>query len=228
MKKIIFGIFAHPDDEAFGPAGTLLMETRAGAELHLVTLTTGQAGTNPDNHPDLGAVREQEWREAGKLIGATSMHAFGFQDGHLDNIAMQEAVAQITAFVGDVLAAADQDTVVEFMSIDTNGITGHIDHIVASRAACLVFYRLKPHDPRVTRLRLACITKDRLPEVNTDWLYMDAGRRPDEIGEVIDARQYRDDIIAIMRAHHTQRADCEASLARQGEMLGMNYFIVHH
>ena len=226
MKKIIFGIFAHPDDEAFGPSGTLLKETKAGTELHLITLTTGQAGMNPDNHPNLGAVREQEWRAAGKLIGAAHMYALGFQDGHLDNIAMQEAATKITAIISDVLANADDDTIVEFMSIDTNGITGHIDHIVAGRAACLVFYRLKAKDTRVTRLRLACITKDRLPEVNTDWLYMDAGRSDTEIGEVIDARDLRDEIIAIMRTHHTQRGDCESSLARQGQMLGMNHFIV--
>lgn len=226
MKKIIFGIFAHPDDEAFGPSGTLLMETKSGTELHLITLTTGQAGMNPDNHPDLGAVREQEWRTAGQLIGASTMHALGFEDGHLDNIAMQEAATRITRLVEDVLAAADPETIVEFMSIDTNGITGHIDHIVAGRAACLVFYRLKARDSRVTRLRLACIPEARLPDVNTDWLYMEAGRSDAEIDEVVDAREYRDDIIAIMRAHHTQRGDCEANLARQGEMLGMNYFIV--
>ena len=226
MKKIIFGIFAHPDDEAFGPSGTLLMETKAGAELHLITLTTGQSGMNPDNHPNLGAVREQEWRTAGKLMGASTMHTLGFEDGHLDNIAMQEAVTQITALVDTALAAADKDTVIEFMSMDTNGITGHIDHIVASRAACLAFYRLKARDPRVTRLRLACIPQARLPEVNIDWLYMEAGRPEAEISEVVDARAHYDEIIAIMRAHHTQRSDCEANLARQGEMLGMNYFIV--
>lgn len=226
MQKIIFGIFAHPDDEAFGPSGTLLMETKAGAQLHLITLTTGQAGMNPDNYPDLGTIREQEWRTAGKLMGATRMHALGFEDGHLDNIALQKAATQIITIVEDVLAMADEDAVVELMSIDTNGITGHIDHIVAGRAACFAFYRLKARDSRITRLRLACIPEARLPEINTDWLYMEAGRSDAEIGEVIDAREYRDEIIAIMRAHHTQRGDCEANLARQGEMLGMNYFIV--
>lgn len=228
MKKIIFGVFAHPDDEAFGPSGTLLMETGAGAELHLITLTTGQAGSNPDHHPDLGAVREQEWRAAGKLIGATSLHALGFEDGHLDNIAMQAATEQISALVGQILAAHGSDVEVEFMSIDTNGITGHIDHIVAARATCLVFYRLKAQDSRITRLRLACLPATALPTVNTDWLYMDSGRTSAEINEVVDARQYKDKIIAIMRTHHTQRDDCEALLARHGEALGIDYFIVHH
>ena len=32
MNKIIFGIFAHPDDEAFGPSGALLKAVREGAE----------------------------------------------------------------------------------------------------------------------------------------------------------------------------------------------------
>ncbi|MFZ2494806.1 MAG: PIG-L family deacetylase [Candidatus Saccharimonadales bacterium] len=62
MKKVIFGIFAHPDDEAFGPAGTLIQEVQNGSEVHLITLTAGQAGSNPDNHEDPGAIRLKEWK----------------------------------------------------------------------------------------------------------------------------------------------------------------------
>ncbi|HEU4830759.1 MAG TPA: PIG-L family deacetylase, partial [Candidatus Saccharimonadales bacterium] len=99
MKKIIFGIFAHPDDEAFGPAGTLLLETRAGTELHLVTLTAGDAGTNPDNHTDLGKVRLEEWRKAGQLIGASSMHSLKYKDGQLNNLSMIEVGHEIIDLV---------------------------------------------------------------------------------------------------------------------------------
>ncbi|MNR27624.1 hypothetical protein D3C85_1449050 [compost metagenome] len=112
------------------------------------------------------------------------------------------------------------------MTIDTNGITGHIDHIVAARAACLVFYRQKPSDNRFKRIRLACLSQRQLPTINTGWLYMEPGHTDSEIDEVVDTRHLREEIIAVMRAHHTQRADYEANLARQGEMLGMNYFIV--
>lgn len=224
MKKIIFGIFAHPDDEAFGPSGTLLLETRSGTELHLICLTAGQNGTNPDNLDDLGAVRLEEWNKAAALIGATTTHNLGYIDGHLDNIAMIKCAAEIEAIVSDTID--DKATEIEFMSNDPNGISGHIDHIVASRTASLVFHRNKAHDSRFTRIRYACISRTQNPAVRTDWIYMDAGHDMADIHETVDARNLRDDIIAIMRCHHTQRADCESGLARQGENLGLNYFIV--
>lgn len=226
MKKIIFGIFAHPDDEAFGPSPTLLMETRAGTELHLITLTVGDAGTNPDNHDDLGAVRLTEWQTAGKLIGAASMHFLGYKDGHMDNHTLIEAGAKIVELASKILESADSNTVIEFMTSDTNGISGHIDHIVAARAACWAFYRLKATDKRLTRIRLACATRENIPTSNTNWLYMEPGRNSDEIGEMVDGRALRNDIIAIMRAHYTQRGDGEYHIATRGENLGLNYFMV--
>lgn len=226
MKKIIFGIFAHPDDEAFGPAGTLLLETRSGTELHLVTLTVGEAGTNPDHVDDLGAVREKEWRAAGTLLGATSMNFLGFHDGQLNNLAVIEAGNKIIEIVTPILQLADKDTVVEFMTIDLNGISGHIDHIVAARAACWAFYRLKATDSRLTRIRLACIPDTLSPATRTDWLYMEPGRTSEEIGEIIDTRPLKNDIITIMRIHHSQRGDGESHILNQGDNLGLNYFIV--
>lgn len=226
MKKIIFGIFAHPDDEAFGPCGTLMKEIDEGADLHLITLTTGQAGTNLDNHADLGAVREQEWRAAGKLIGATSMHALGFEDGHLDNIAMQAATAMIESLIDQILTHYSEPIEIELMSIDLNGITGHIDHIIAGRTSCLIFYRRKARDTRFTRLRLACLTESQLPSINTDWLFMEPGHPSADV-DTIDARAYHSRIIDVMRAHHTQRSDAETHFARRGDQLGMNHFIVY-
>jgi LmbE family N-acetylglucosaminyl deacetylase len=225
MKKIIFGIFAHPDDEAFGPAGTLLMETKSGTELHLITLTAGENGVNIDNHDNLGEIRLQEWRKAADIIGATKTYHLDFSDGHLDNTTMIDAATIIEKIVTDV-TTADDITEIEFMTLDPNGVTGHIDHIVACRAACLVFYRLKSNDSRLTRIRFACLPRKQIPVAQTDWIYMDAGRADNEIDEVIDARSLRDEIITIMRCHATQTADCESALERQGDNLGLDHFIV--
>ncbi len=229
MNKIIFGIFAHPDDEAFtGAAGALLQATRAGAELHLVTLTDGGAGANPDNLQNLGEVRLQEWREAGELLGAASMQHLGYADGQLNNEVMVEIGQRLVEFVTATLAKAPVDATVEFVTLDLNGYTGHIDHIVAARAAAWAFYRLKATDSRLSKIRFACLPEQLVPQPNTDWVFMEKGRSPQEIGETVDARGLRDEIIAIVNAHHTQRADGQRYLAMAGDSLGMGYFIVRH
>lgn len=226
MKKIIFGIFAHPDDEAFGPSGALLHETQSGNDLHLIVLTDGSAGTNPDNLLDLGQVRFEEWEKAGSLLGAKSMHLLGYEDNYLNNQVLIEATEKITQLVLTTLKDENEDVEIEFMSMDLNGVTGHIDHIVAARTACLVFYRLKKIDPRFTRIRLACYPESAFPAINTDWIYQEPGRSTAEIGETVDARYLRDELEKIIRTHDTQRHDGEQYLKWQGENLGLCHFIV--
>lgn len=226
MKKIIFGIFAHPDDEAFGPCGTLLLETRAGSELHLITLTAGENGMNPDDDASLGEVRLNEWREAGNLLGASSMHHLGYTDGMLNNLVMIEVSERITQVIHKVLENESDGVEIEFMTLDLNGLTGHIDHIVAARAASKVFYTLKSTDNRFSRIRFFCLSDKHYPTQNTDWIYMEAGRSPEEIDETVDARNLKDEILEVMHAHHSQRSDAENQIARLGDDLGLNHFIV--
>ncbi len=226
MKKIIFGIFAHPDDEAIGPAGTLLHETHGGAELHLVTLTRGEGGMNPDKETDLGTTRQKEWERSGQLLGARSMHYLGYKDGHLDNVVMIEAAQKLVELISTILKDTPEATEVEFVAFDLNGLTGHIDHIVASRAACLAFYRIKRTDKRLTRILLNCVPYQDWPTDNTDWIYMERGRREEEVDEIVDARHLNDQLLEVVRAHHSQRSDVEAHIKNRGDDLGLNYFIV--
>lgn len=224
MKKLLFGIFAHPDDEAFGPSGTLLTEAAAGAEIHLILLTAGEAGRNPDSAPDLAAVRLDEWQKAGTLIGASSQTFLGYKDGQLNNQELEKIGHQLIELISDKIT--DDTTDVELMSTDLNGITGHIDHIVAGRASAFAFYRLKATDPRLTRLRLACVPRSAAPQPNTEWLFAEAGHDTEQVDETVDARQYREKIIEIMKAHHSQREDCQTHLDSRGEDIGLNYFLV--
>ncbi|HEV7952381.1 MAG TPA: PIG-L family deacetylase, partial [Candidatus Saccharimonadales bacterium] len=208
------------------PSGTLLLETRAGTELHIILLTSGDSGLNPDKHDNLGVVRLREWYAAGKLMGAHGMHYLGYKDGQLNNHSMIEISERIQELMAPIITDAPADTKIEFMTNDLNGITGHIDHIVAARAACHVFYSMKRRDARFTRIRLCCVSDKDIPESNADWLYMEAGRQDNEIDEVIDARAVRDEVIAIIRTHHTQRSDGEHHIARRGEQIGLDNFIV--
>lgn len=226
MQKVIFGIFAHPDDEAFGVSPTIIKEVHDGSIVHLVTLTSGQNGTNPDNDEDLGAVRLKEWKRGGELMGVHHMRHFGYTDSLLSNSILEEVAERIIELVARTLEDTP-DVSIEFITFDLNGISGHIDHIVAARAACLAFYRLKTHHPdEMARIRLRCIPASVLPQANTDWIYMDAGRSDGEIDEIIDAREYHDQIIEVIRAHHTQRHDGEGHISRYGEDIGLNYFVI--
>lgn len=227
MKKVLFGIFAHPDDESFGPAGTILKEIRENSTaVHIITLTPGDAGTNLDSHEDLGAIRLAEWQEAGRLLGVTSQHNLGYKDGWLANHLYHEIAEKVTGIVDSILANYQEPIEVDFMAFDLNGLSGHIDHIFASRLACYVFYSRKPTDRRFAHMRLMCIPSQYVPSHNTHWLYMDEGRADGEYTDIVDARRYRDDIIAVMRAHHSQRSDCEHHLAQHGDNLGVDYFII--
>lgn len=225
MAKIILGVFAHPDDEAFIVAGTLLKEVATGTALHLICLTDGAAGTNPDNVPSLGEVRLAEWRQAGKLLGAKSMHHLGYGDGQLTNAAMIEAAQQIETIAREISSGHDVSEI-EFMAFDMNGLTGHIDHIVASRAAALAFFRLKAADQRLTRLRLACLPGDLYPHTDTNWLYMEPGRPAEEVDDIVDARDFRNEILEVIHAHHSQRQDGAAMIRTFSDQLGMNYFLI--
>lgn len=225
MKKILIGVFAHPDDEAFGVSPTLIKEIDEGAEAHIITLTAGESGINPDNHETLSEVRLDEGRRGGELMGVTSMHHLAYQDGKLSNNDLLPIAQQIRSIVEPIISRSDAEA--DFLGFDFNGISGHIDHIVASRALALAFYQLKEQYPeQIARLRLRCLSLHDAPSHDIAWLYMDAGRCDNEINETVDARAYHDQIVAVIRAHHTQRSDGETHIARYGNNLGINHFIV--
>ena len=227
MKKLLFAIFAHPDDEAFGPAGTLLLETRAGTELHLITLTDGASGENPDHHADLSQVRLDEWRRSGEVLGASSMHHLGYHDGHLGNIDMQTATTHVLELIQTAADAQTEDYEIELLSFDTNGVTGHIDHIIASRIAHYVYYTLRHASAPVTRLRLACLSQKATgSKPNLDFVYMEPGRPPEEVDEIVDARHLAEEVYAIIRCHRTQRADGESKITQFGEEIALDYFVI--
>lgn len=227
MKKVIFGIFAHPDDEAFGPVATLVDEVNKGSEVHLITLTAGQNGTNPDDHSDLGEVRLKEWRAASELIGASSLHHFGYIDGKLNNHDHIEIATKINELVTTTVGDRE-DIEIEYMSLDLNGYTGHLDHIVAARSACLSFYQLRTFGLAMNRIRLACLPHEKVPTINTSFVFMEPGRTREEIDEIIDGRQYRKKIHQIMQCHHSQRNDYQTVMANLGDDLGVNYFIIRN
>ena len=83
----LMAVHAHPDDEAFGCAGTLARYSAEGITTCLVVATRGEAGeihdpdlTEAEARPRLGAIREQELRQAAAILGVTNVDFLGYED----------------------------------------------------------------------------------------------------------------------------------------------------
>ncbi len=214
MKQVFIGIFAHPDDESFGPSGTLALQIAEGADVHLICATGGESGMNPDNHDDLGEVRIKEWQNAGALLGAKSQHHLGYHDGSLSNNLFREIAAKTEEIVTSIVAEYPTDTEVTIVTMDQNGISGHIDHITMSFVASFVFVKLRETEPRLKHLWYFCISETLLPSADTSFVFRSKGHSDDEIDIRTDISAIFDKKKQIMRAHVSQRGDAEMLIAR--------------
>lgn len=92
MTRRLLGVFAHPDDESFGPAGTFAVHSAAGVDVHIATMTDGAAGAPAPGFPDgdeLAQIRRDELRAAAKQLGAT-LHHFTYRDSGFTGDARNE------------------------------------------------------------------------------------------------------------------------------------------
>jgi len=217
MKSVTFGIFAHPDDAAFGPSGTLCLAAQSG-DVHLVCATCGGNGANPDHVSSLSDVREAEEKHAAELIGASSLELFRYEDGTLNNNLYLELGNKIITHVHNTLEKYREPTEATLITFDTNGLSGHIDHIAVALATTYAYLSLHAHYPTM-RLKYFCLSDEVVPHANTDWLFMPKGRVNQDISETIDVRSVKEQKLEIIHAHATQRADADHNIAMMGDHL---------
>lgn len=212
---MLFGIFAHPDDEAFGPSASLYNAAQNGTDVHLLLATNGENGNNPDNVTDLGHVREKEWQASAQLIGAKSAHALRYPDGGLSNNVYHDIANTLLNQIEEQLSQYSEPLSIDFMTFERNGISGHLDHIAISYITTYVFLKLKEKREDIATLKYFCLAECIAPAHNTHWIYMSKGKADAECDEVFDYSHLVDKKLEIMRAHNSQRDDMQAILAGQ-------------
>ena len=81
--KVLLAVLAHPDDESFGPGGTLAKYARQGAAVHIAIATDGSAGSVVEGYEEqraqLAEVRRTELQAAVAILGGT-LHMLGYRD----------------------------------------------------------------------------------------------------------------------------------------------------
>jgi len=157
----IFYIFPHPDDESFGPAPAIAAQLRQGHEVHLLTLTKGEATKQRHrlgvSMEEMGEIRYQEMLCVEKVLGLSGMTVLDLPDGELKKMNPIE----IEDVVEEQIHKLKPDVVVTYA---VHGVSGFHDHLVSHAVVKRVFCKLREEGAAYPK-RLALYT--RMGEVNT-------------------------------------------------------------
>lgn len=126
--RSILAVVAHPDDESFGLGAVISAFIDAGARVDVLCFTKGEASTLRGVEGDLATIRRGELTAAARELGITSVHLLDYPDGSLT----EEDLTELAEHVVGAAQAASCDGILAF---DTTGITGHADHMRATKAA---------------------------------------------------------------------------------------------
>ena len=153
MIPTILALFAHPDDESFGPGGTLARYAAEGANVHVIIATDGIAGSVEDesyrqSHESLAQVRATELSDAAVALGVTAIWSLPYRDsgmrGSPDNAnpaaLIQQPIEQLTAQVQEYMLRLKPEVVITH---DPFGGYGHPDHVRCCEAATAAFHTLR-------------------------------------------------------------------------------------
>lgn len=148
MDRRLLAVLAHPDDESFGPGGTLAKYAQEGAEVHVAICTDGAAGSVieafEESRGRLVEIRRQELEAATEILGV-HLHMLGFRDsGYIGdpanedpqsfmNINAEQAVPSIVLLMRSIRPQV-------VITHDETGGYFHPDHIKAHEITVEAFH----------------------------------------------------------------------------------------
>jgi N-acetylglucosamine malate deacetylase 2 len=215
MEKVVC-IFAHPDDEAFGPGGTIA-KLALTHEVSIICATKGEAGNNdhPDKTSTLQSLREQELQESAKVLGVKHVYFLGFEDGTLCN----NLYHKIAGKIKDILEDIKPQTLLTY---EHRGVSGHIDHITMSMVTAYVGHRL----PFVKKIMYYALERSRSSGREDYFIYFPPGYHPSEIHETVDISSVMEKKITAMKKHRSQQKDLDRILPRLEKFPAEEHFLI--
>ncbi|HLU70978.1 MAG TPA: PIG-L deacetylase family protein [Nonomuraea sp.] len=202
--RAVIAVVAHPDDESFGLGAVLDRLIEAGAEAGVLCFTRGEASTLHPDGGDLAEIRAAELRSASAVLGVGHTRLLDYPDGRLDQVPLDDLAGQVLRFARTVEPS-------HLLVFDTGGVTGHPDHVHATRAA------LRAADDLGMPVLGWTIPQDVADALNAEFGTGFTGHRDEEAGQrfrVDRTRQYR-----AIRCHRSQATD-NPVLYRRLELLG--------
>lgn len=147
--RVLMFVGAHPDDESFGPGGTLAKYAADGVKVVYACATRGEAGAAAAQYLNgfrsLGDKRWAELRSAAQALRLANVLPLGYRDsgmpGSPDNRHPRALVgAPIEQLAGDVVAAIRDVRPQVVITFDPIGGYHHPDHIAIHHATARAFH----------------------------------------------------------------------------------------
>jgi len=194
----VLSIHAHPDDQEFTVGGTLAKWARAGSHVVTVCITSGGAGSNDHTPHDitrasLVPIREEEQRQACRVLGVSEVLFLGYEDGMLEPSLQlrRELTRVIRRYRPDAVVCGDP-TVRYYGAMYMN----HPDHRAASDVALDAVF-----PSAETRLIFPELLDEGLEPHKVRAVFIHGSESPDtfiDISEVLSVK------LAALKEHRTQ------------------------
>ncbi len=198
----IVGVFAHPDDETFGPGGTLAKFAKDN-DVYIICATNGEYATGKLDKK-LGEERRLELKKSAKDLGVKKVFFLGFQDGSLSN----NLYHKVAEKVKKILVQLKPDILITF---EPHGVSGHIDHIFMSMVTSFVFPQIKS----AKKIMQYCMRYERSELMREKYfIHFPPGYHDEEIDEVIDVSDVWETKVQAMHRHQSQIQDVNRILTQ--------------
>lgn len=185
-EKHVLVVFPHPDDESFGPGGTIASYTKLGIPVTYACLTLGEMGRNMGTPPfanreSLPSLRKQELIEACKVLGIKDVRMLGFRDKTIEF----EDEAKVIETIKELIVEVKPSLIITHYP----GHGVHPDHDATGHATVEAVRQL----PEADRPKVYCmaITKEREKVLG----------KPDVVHDVESTMDVK---VAAIKAHRSQ------------------------
>lgn len=217
MKNSLVCIFAHPDDEAFGPGGTITTFAKTH-DVYIICATKGEAGAK-NGEKNIGQIRSNELLQSAKILGVKKVFFLGFEDGKLCNSAYQDLAKKIKRYINRLKPAI-------LLTFEPRGVSGHIDHVTVSLVTSYLF----EHQSYAKKLLYYCHTNWQVTIIKTFlrdyFIYFPPGYKKSDIGLTVDIGPVWKTKETAMKAHKSQAHDVKRILLFLKLMPKEEHFLV--
>jgi len=203
--KRVLAVFAHPDDEVFGPGGTLALMAQQG-EVKIICVTDG-----------VDTRRREELRTSAKILSVKEVVFLDYADGSLNHAVYHQVAKEITEYVKQWQPEV-------LLTFEPRGISGHLDHIAVAMITAYVFRENK----QIKELWYFAELEYRFERAfkNKYFIYFPPGYRKEEMNKVVDTTSVYATQVKAMMAHETQRKDALQIMAQRTLLPKREYFLV--